>query len=153
MQHTAVNDGAVGDGAAAEFENLHRLALNVERKKPRAQTLPEVRGLLRRRVFRSDGNVRVGFRGAELSGETQAPAARYNFGEMLIAAKYGILHAVFGRIGEERHGALGALCSFPLAGEVVQAFGGEVPGVFRGHRRRFRGFLFVYHAFCWRLSR
>lgn len=72
------------------------LAFNVERKKPRAQTLPESRGLLRRRVFRSEGNVRVGFRVSELRGETQAHAARYNFGEMLIAAKYGILHAVFG---------------------------------------------------------
>ena len=129
------------------------LAFNVERKEPRAQTLPEVRGFLRRRVFPSEGKVRVGFCGAELRGETQAHATRYNFGEMLIAAKYGILHAVFGRIGEERHGALGALCSFPLAGEVVQAFSGEVPVVFRGRRRRFRGFLFVCHAFCWRLSR
>ena len=81
-----------------------------------------------------------------LSGETQAHAARYNFGEMLIAAQYGSLHAVFGRIGEERHGALGALCSFPLAGEIVQTFGGEVLS-------RFRGFLFVCHAFCVRLSR
>ena len=121
--------------------------------KPRAQTLPEVRGLLRRRVFPSEGKMRIGFRCAELRGETQAHAARYNFGEMLIAAKYGSLHAVFGRIGEECHGALDALGSFPLAGEVVQAFGGEVPGVFRRRRRRFRGFLFVCHAFCWRLSR
>ena len=90
--------------------------------------------------------MRVGFRGSELRGETQAHAARYNFGEMLIAAQYGILHAVFGRIGEERHGALGALGSFPLAGESVQAFGGEVLS-------RFRGFLFVCRTFCWRLSR
>ena len=97
--------------------------------------------------------MRIGFRGAELRGETQAHAARYNFGEILIAAKYGSLHAVFARIGEEYHGALGALGSFPLAGEVVLAFGGEAPGVFRGHRCRFRGFLFVCHAFCWRLSR
>lgn len=75
--------------------------------------------------------MRVGFRGSELRGETQAHAARYNFGEMLIAAQYGSLHAVFGRIGEERHGALGALCSFPLAGEIVQTFGGEVLSRFR----------------------
>lgn len=76
--------------------------------------------------------MRIGFRCAELRGETQAHVARYNFGEMLIAAKYGSLHAVFGRIGEECHGALGALGSFPLAGEVVQAFGGvgAVFGVF-----------------------
>ena len=91
--------------------------------------------------------MRIGFRCAELRGETQAHAARYNFGEMLIAAKYGSLHAVFGRIGEECHGALGALGSFPLAGEVVQAFGGEVPGVFRRRRRRFRGFLFCVSCF------
>ena len=97
--------------------------------------------------------MRIGFRGAELRGETQAHAARYNFGEMLIATKYGSLHALFARIGEEYHGALGALGSFPLAGEVVQAFGGEVPGVFRRRRCRVLVFLFVCHAFCWRLSR